>query len=430
MRVLIAGTTYFPNLDGQSVFTVHLAEGLAARGHEVAVLYASGRSETSSRNGVRLEMVRSIELTPLRAGAYFPYLFGARVRGTFERFGPEVLHIQDHYPVSVAAVSEARRRGIPAVGTNHYMPANVEPYIPGAALMRPVLERALWYWMRRLYRRLDFVAAPSQTAVDMLKAQGLRVPMRPVSCGTDLSRFHPDPSVDRRACRIAYGLDPDRKLFIYVGRNDREKRIDVLLRAVRLLNRDDIQLAIAGEGAANNALQLLARDLQLGERARFLGRVPNEDLNQLLNSADAFALAGEAELLSIASLEAMAAGLPVMLADAGALRELVTPGVNGFLFKAGDPQDAARHMALLADQPALRQQMGRASFQRVQPHSMEFTLETYATIYRQVLAEAANKAAARTLEPRPVPRDTQPIRKPDKAVSTAIRQRPGIKHEP
>jgi len=393
MRILIAGATYFPALDGQSVFMVHLAEGLAAQGHEVGVLFTEGPERSAHRNGVRLETVRSLELSRVRAGAYFPYFYAGRVRRVFETFRPEMLHIHDHYPLSVTAVREAKRRGVRTVGTNHFMPANVEPYIPGAALLRPVLDPVLWQWMFHLYGQLDFVTAPSQTAVNMLRAHGLRVPMQAVSCGTDLRRFHPDPSIDRVACRRAYGLDPDRKLFLYVGRNDQEKRIDVLLQAVHLLKRDDIQLAIAGEGAAHNRLELMARELQLGEHVRFLGRVPNEDMNQLLNSADVFALASQAELLSIASLEAMASGRPLLLADAGALPELVTPGVNGYLFRPGDARDAAHYMGLLADQPALREQMGRASRERVQPHGMETTLQTYAALYRQVLDTAASNAA-------------------------------------
>lgn len=428
MRILIAGCTYSPALNGQAVFMVHLAEGLAAQGHDVTVLYPENRTSSSWRNGVRLEAVRSLELSPVRAEAYFPYLFGRRVREVFDSVHPEVLHINDHYPVSIAAASQARQRGIRVVGTTHFVPANVEPYIPGSRFMRPLLDRILWYWMLRLYRHLDYVTAPSQAAIDMLKARGLRLPMRPVSCGTDLERFHPDPSVDRAGLRRAYGLDPNRKLFLYVGRNDREKRIDVLLRAVQQLQRDDIQLAVAGDGAAHNALKHLARDLQLGDRARFLGRVPNEDLNALLNSADAFALASEAELLSIASLEAMASGRPVLLADAGALPELVVPGVNGYLFKPGDPGDAARYMALLADDPALRERMGRASLERVQSHSLDLTVQTYATLYQQVLQGipfVQSRVGQAGLAPRPV----QPLAPSSGKAATAVRRAGEVKRQ-
>ncbi len=428
MRILIAGCTYFPALNGQAVFMVHLAEGLAARGHEVTVLYPESRAASSRRNGVQLEAVRSLELRRVRADAYFPYLFGQRVSDVFDRVRPEVVHINDHYPVSIAALSAARQRGISVIGTTHFVPANVEPYIPASRYLRPILDRILWYWMFRVYRHLDYVTAGSRAAVTMLEARRLRVPMRAISCGTDLKRFHPDPTIDRRAVRRAYNLDPDSKLFIYVGRNDREKRIDVLLRAVQALARADIQLAIAGEGAAHQSLQVLARHLHLGDRVQFLGRVPNEDLNALLNGSDAFALASEAELLSIASLEAMASGRPLVLANAGALPELVAPGVNGFLFKPGDPSDAARYMAQLADDPTLRERMGHASLERVQPHSLELTVQSYATLYGEVL-EGLAAVPAHLPPPKQPTHMTQPVQQAGAGVATAVRPSRGVKHE-
>jgi 1,2-diacylglycerol 3-alpha-glucosyltransferase len=387
MRVLIAGTTYHPALNGQSVFMVNLAEGLARAGHGVAVVFPEARSETRERNGVRLEAQGSLSLQFLHNESYLPLRFGG-VRRAIERFRPAIVHIQDHYPLSAAAVRTARELGIKVMGTNHFMPANLAPYVPGAALIRPLFERALWSWMLRLYQRLDLVCAQSQAAVDLLRAQGLRVPALPVSCGTDLSRFHPDSSVDRAACRRRHGLDPDRPLFVSVGRVDGEKRLDLLIRAMAHVHDPGLQLAIIGDGPAAGELQALVRHLKLESRVSFLGRVPNEDLPGVLNAADAFAMASEAELLSIASLEAMATGLPLLLAEAMALPELVTPGENGYLFRPGDPRDAARAMERLLAERDRWNEMGRASLERARAHSLEVTVERYAGLYAQVLEDA------------------------------------------
>lgn len=94
-----------------------------------------------------------------------------------------------------------------------------------------------------------------------------------------------------------------RTLLISVGRVDREKRLDILIQALVHLGRPDLQLAIAGEGAAAGELHTPVDGLGLRERVRFLGRLRKEELPALLSSADMSALAGEAELLSIASLQ-------------------------------------------------------------------------------------------------------------------------------
>jgi glycosyltransferase involved in cell wall biosynthesis len=322
------------------------------------------------------------------------------VRPVLEAFRPDIVHVQDHYPLSVVTIRVARERGIKAVGTNHFMPANLAPYVPGAALIRPAFERVLWAWMLRLYQRLDLVTAPSQAAVNLLRAQGLRAPALPVSCGTDPRRFHPDASVDRAACRRRYGLDPEGPLFVSVGRVDREKRLDILIHAMAQVEDPNLRLGIIGEGAAAAELQALVRNLKLENRIRFLGRVPNEDLPVLLTSADAFVMASEAELLSIASLEAMASGLPMLLADAMALPELVTPGENGYLFKPGDVREAARAMDRLLAERDRWPQMGAASLERAKVHSVEVTVERYASLYVQVLEEAPALLRSAGGEPR------------------------------
>ncbi|MCL4530207.1 MAG: glycosyltransferase, partial [Chloroflexi bacterium] len=271
------------------------------------------------------------------------------------------------------------------VGTNHFMPENLAPYVPGLSKIKPVYNWILWRWMLEVYNRVDVATAQSRVAAELVRQQGLRIPISPASCGIDLRRFHPDPKTDRRACRLRYGIDPDKVIFLFVGRVDKEKRVDVLLRAMSLLKRDDIQLVIAGQGAASGDFQELAKSLNLGKRARFTGFIPNEDLHVLLNSVDVFAMPSEAELLSIASLEAMACARPVLLADAVALPDLVTPGQNGYLFKPGDAKDAACYMEMLADQRDRWEEMGKVSLEKAQYHSLENTILKYETLYKETL---------------------------------------------
>ena len=122
----------------------------------------------------------------------------------------------------------------------------------------------------------------------------------------------------------------------------------MLIQALHQLKRQDIHLVIAGKGAERQKLMDLTTQLGIERQVRFPGFVPEAEKVDLLNSADVFAMPSEAELLSIATLEAMACGRPVLAARSQALPELVAEGINGYLFEPGDVQDAARKMALLA----------------------------------------------------------------------------------
>jgi len=389
MRILIAGQTYFPAFNGQAIFTRNLAEGLAQRGHQVLVVVPSTPASElhMERNGVQIRRIKSVPLTFLHPDASYALFPGREVRRVVGDYRPEIVHIHDHYPISRAMVIAARRENIKVVGTNHFMPENLTPYIPIPDPLKPGVNWALWNWMLELYQQLDVVTAPSRTAAAIIRHQGLRRKIYPISCGVDTSRFRPDYNLDRNSWRLRYGFDPNRTLFLFVGRVDGEKRLDVLIHAFHRLGRNDIQLGIIGKGAAHGKYNALTEELGLQQLVHFTGFVPSDDLPSLLNSADIFTMPSEAELLSIATIEAMACGLPILAARAQALPELVTDHENGYLFRAGDVVDAARVISLLADHPEHFSSMGRASLKKVKIHSLERTLQSYEKIYELARAK-------------------------------------------
>jgi len=383
MRVLIAETSQYVAFHGQAIFTINLAEGLAGRGHEVLVVAGSecGRAYHACRHGVQVEAIRSLSLRAFHPDSSWPLSPYAPVEKIVAGFKPDVVHIQDHYPISRAVVLTACKWGIKSVGTNHFMPENLAPKI------KPVYNRVLWSWMQETYNRLDAVASPSRTAAHLVHAAGLNQAVFPISCGVDTQLFHRDLAVDRDYWRGHYGIDPERKIFFFVGRVDKEKRLDVLVNAFHLLKREDVQLVIAGKGAALSSIQTLAKKLGLGEKIHFTGFIPNEDLPAVLNSIDVFVMPSEAELLSISSLEAMACGRPLLVARAVALPELVDENVNGLLFSLGDVSEAARCLEWFAAHPERWSAMGAASLEKVQSHSLQNTVCLYEKLYELLLKD-------------------------------------------
>lgn len=391
MRIAIATQNFFQPNNGQAVFAAHLAEGLAGGGHEVLVLAPSprGRAFEESRQGVQVAAIKSIALKPFYSDVFVtPRPLGA-VTARLAAFQPDIVHIQDHFPLCRGVVTAAVEAGLPLVGTNHFLPENIIPFVPvfsQFARSRAWMERYLWRMVLRVFTHVRAATSPTETAAALLRRQGLPIPVQAISCGVDLGRFTPESAVDRGTLRLRYGLDKTGTVFLFVGRVDREKRLDVLLHALHLLQRQDIQLAIVGSGRDLGGLQALARQLQLRDRVVFTGYVPFEDLPPLINSIDIFAMPSEAELQSIATLEAMATGRPVLAADARALPELVESGVNGYLFRAGDPEDAARRMAQLVTERDRWGEMGHAGLRKAQQHALPRTIERYADLYAQVLA--------------------------------------------
>jgi 1,2-diacylglycerol 3-alpha-glucosyltransferase len=390
MHIVISSSTYAPAMNGQAVFTTNLAEGLAKLGHEVMVIIDSRHAKASTTyvHDVQLAELHSISLEKFRPGANFAPFPKREIRQLFSDFQPDVVHIQDHYPSCRGVAGVAIENRVKLVGSNHYIPENLAPYIPLYSTLKPVINWFLWQWMLDLYRRMDVVTAQSIAAANILKQVGLKMPIIPISCGIDTQLYSPNSQVDRESFCHEYGLDPNKIIFLFLGRIDGEKRVDLLLRAMQKIGRNDIQLAVAGHGSVEKRMKRMAQSMHLQDQVKFTGFISTENKPGLLNSVDIFVMPSEAELLSISTLEAMACGRPVLVADALALPELVHEDKNGLMFVPGDVDDLVRRMIELADQSARWAVMGAASREIALQHDLEKIICKYESVYTRVIAEA------------------------------------------
>lgn len=383
MRILFVGQSYYRKDNGQAVFMIRLAEGLARAGHDVMALAPSERlvAQRYCVNGVNVQTVIALHLGHnLNVTAFSD----AAVAQVLDEFRPDIIHIQDHMFLTRTTLPLAKRRHIPIVGTNHFLPANWSNnlYIPRS--VQNVVHRAMWHDMLQVFNQLDAATTPTETAVAILRKQDIRIPVKAISCGVDPTEFYPQPEMDRSVMRRRYGLALDRPVLLYVGRVDREKGLDDLVQAVYQSERSDYQVAIAGKGMYRDMLIEKVADLRIGDRVVFPGYVPGSDLPGLLNSIDAFVMPSAAELQSIATLEAMSCALPILAANARALPELVHHEVNGLLFNPHNPASLASAIVrFLVMRPRWRW-MGEASLEMVQPHQIQNTIQRYVEWYESV----------------------------------------------
>ncbi|WP_262500267.1 glycosyltransferase [Phycicoccus endophyticus] len=168
-----------------------------------------------------------------------------------------------------------------------------------------------------------------------------------------------------------------------MGRLSAEKNVNELLEAAAVLP-PHARVEIVGDGSERPRLEALAEDLGITERVRFLGLVPDEELVRAYRRCTVFCMPGTAELQSLVTMEAMAAGKPVVAADAMALPHLVRPGRNGWLYPPGDVRELADRIAqVLADEPT-RRAMGQESLRLISAHDLGATLGEFERVYADV----------------------------------------------
>lgn len=380
LTVLIAADTYPPHINGAAQFSYRLAKGMAGRGHNVHVLACradDGASFTEFSSEATVHRLRSHGVfTHEYFRICFPWEIKKEISLLFDRVKPDVVHIQSHYMIGEHVLYEAAKRGIRIVATNHFMPENLNPFLPFPQWFKDIIGKISWKDMGKVMGQADVVTTPTPLAAKAMHQHAFLHKVLPLSNGIDSAGYELQPGEV---------IEPHAyPTVLFVGRLAEEKHVDVLINAVSKTPTElNVHLEIVGGGEVRPALEAQAERLGLGERVKFLGLASDDELRETYIKADLFCMPGTAELQSLVTLEAMSASTPVLLADAMALPHLVRDGENGYLFTPNDSDDLAAKITRILQLPAEeRAAMGQASRRMVEPHSIEGTLQTFEDLYR------------------------------------------------
>ncbi len=380
LTILIAADTYPPHINGAAQFSYRLAKGMTGRGHNVHVLACradNGGSFTEFRSEATVHRLRSHRaFTHEYFRICFPWEIKKEISLLFDRIKPDVVHIQSHYMIGEHVLYEAVKRGVRIVATNHFMPENLNPFLPFPQWFKDIIGKISWKDMGKVMGQADVVTTPTPLAAKAMHQHAFLRKVLPLSNGIDSAAYEPRPGEV---------IEPHaHPTVMFAGRLAEEKHVDVLINAVAKTPAElNVHLEIVGGGEVRQPLEALAKRLGLEDRVKFLGLASDEQLREAYIKADLFCMPGTAELQSLVTLEAMSASTPVVLADAMALPHLVRDGENGYLFTPNDSDDLAAKITRILQLPAAeREAMGQASRRMVEPHSIEGTLQTFEDLYR------------------------------------------------
>jgi glycosyltransferase involved in cell wall biosynthesis len=291
---------------------------------------------------------------------------------------PAIIHAHGSKAGLVARVATRFAGSPPTVVTvhNQVLYGNVSP------LMRRVyitLER----WLARRTARIITVSEALRT--ELLDVYGLPGPLvTTVHNGLDLAPFIS--GGDRQASRRRYGIPADAFAFGLAARFAPQKAHDVLVEAaIPVLERDErAWLVLAGDGPLLEPTKTKARASRVRDRILFPGF--ETDVPGLLSALDVYVSPAIAEGLGLATIEAMAAGLPVVSTTAGGTPEVVEDGVTGLLVPPGKAAPLTAALTRMQRDPALRRGMGEAGRERaLSEFAQDRMLERIAAVYGEVL---------------------------------------------
>ncbi len=376
MRILFVADDLYPGFGGQASATQGHIAALLEAGHEIRAIAGAEPSPLEPPPGVLVERLPSWVLANSQTRFAHP-LFG-RLAPHLE--WADVMHANTPTALAAAAVIVAKRKAVPAVLGLHTQIETTELQVP---LVGRFLGLLLRIWYRILFSGADLVVAPTRFAADKARAF-TRSRVEVVSNGIDLSGWPEPKGLDDRGARLADSTAKRR--LLYLGRLSGEKGVGALLPLIGAL-RENYSLTIAGHGPLKQELKTAIEISGLTERVDLRGFVSEEEKRALMAASDLFVMPSPAELQSIATLEAMAAGLPVAAFghDSSAVPGFVHESGGGLVVDPLEPRAQARAIEALLQGSAAVARAARAARAYAVSHDVRASAARLAGLYQELI---------------------------------------------
>jgi len=360
MKLLFVCNLFHPEELGGSRYPLEVCTRLARRGHEVTIV----SSRVSPVPSDHLESVRRVTYPVIRwhpVTTHVSNIWSARrcVAGLLQTEPWDVILLSS-YDVAVGTLFVPEARRTPTVFIYHsrfYHPRiHAQGRERGDLVRWPFIRHSLQTYMRHLerwtFRRVERIVAVSRFSQREINAVDPGSPSRSVviPTGVDTERFVP--AADRAAAKAALGLDPARPLIIGVGRLTPVKRLDRWLHVVAHLPTTlTWQGVLLGSGPEEPALRRQAQQLGIASRVAFAGYVPGAAVHRWMQAADLSLCTSQFENQSLAMLEALACGTPVVGPPVGGIPDTLTAVDQGLVAAEDNIEALAACTQRVLEQP-------------------------------------------------------------------------------
>jgi glycosyltransferase involved in cell wall biosynthesis len=342
-KLLITTDCFLPRWDGIARFLKELMPFLT-REFDVSVLCPKFPGTSPDFRGVH---VHRYPLLKLRFGdIYFSHVRSTDVAAHVR--AADIVFNQTLGPIGAASIAAARKHNTPLVSFAH----SIDWELASRALKygKFIVEVFVKLFARWKYNQCDLVLTPSVGVSDTLSAHGVRTRKIVVPLCVDTQRFRP--ATSKPMAKKAIGIAPQKLVIGFCGRIGREKDLPTLIHAfLRLQHKHDAVLLIVGAGIEEYESK--------NPRIVFSGAVDN--VVPYLQAMDIFVMPSLTETSSLATMEAIACGIPVIATPVGSIPEYVEDGITGFLFARRDVDALAEKLNALLRSPKARETVGTAA---------------------------------------------------------------------
>ncbi|MGE5462332.1 MAG: glycosyltransferase family 4 protein [Syntrophothermus sp.] len=382
MHIAYFTNTYLPVVSGVVRSVQSFRDALSALGHNVFIFAQEDDYEDTEPFIFRYPSLK----LPLPGDIPTALPVSSFVDQLLPKLKLDIIHTHHPFLLGQTAAGKARDLNLPLVFTFHTQYHEYTHYVPiPQEQVQEFLKDRVMNWLREYMRKCQHIVVPSESMRSILvNDYGLVDRFTVIPTGLDIAPYK---DADGNALRAEWGW-PDDKVIISVGRLAEEKNWATLLQAFAHARKEqpNIRLVLVGDGPQAQALQQLAGELGITERVLFAGRVPFEQVPTYLKAADLFAFASVTETQGLATLEAMAAGLPVVAVAASGTQDIVEDGTQGLLVQ-NDPNDLANGIVRLVEKPSLMSRFRSAALRKSRSYDNKRLARKMLKVYEQAIQD-------------------------------------------
>lgn len=390
MRIGIFTDTYPPYINGVSTSIIMLEQALRKKGHSVYIVTVNSEKYSYEDSD------RIIRIPGIPIGIYDYRLTGVyplKAISKIKKWNLDVIHSHTEFGVGTFARIIAKQLNIPLVHTYHTMYEDYVHYITKGYFLTP--GKKIVEYLTKFYcdKTATELIVPTQKAYDLFKEKyKVDRNIHIVPTGIEVERFYKENNqIDKvNELRKKLNIKDGIPIILSVGRIAEEKSVDFLIENhVEILKQNKALLLVIGDGPDLEDYKKLANKLKLEDNIMFTGKVPFEEMHLYYQLATIFVTASRTETQGLTVIEAMAASIPVVVADDESFKTVVIDGLNGKLF-SNKKEYVKSIITLLNDQEVLSRMSKQARITS-ETHSSKYFAEQVLAVYRKAIGPKRKK---------------------------------------
>ncbi len=333
MNIGLFTETYYPEINGVANSVYMLKTELEEIGHNVYVFTTTTPGAPEFEHNVfRVPSLPCILITERRVGLFYQ----PKLASLIKKLNLDLIHTHTEFSLGIFGRIMAKELKLPTVHTYHTIYEDYTHYLTHRKILDKRAKAFVRVFSKICCNTVEQVIVPTEKVKELLLKYSVFREISVIPTGVNLRKFNPGLYLkeDVLALRNQFGIKPEDKVLLYLGRISKEKNIAEIIEAMPdyMRNREQVKFLIVGGGPEIEHLKQVVADRNMTDKIIFTGPKPWDNIGLFYQLGDIFVSASQSETQGLTYIEAMAAGLPVVAKRDKCLEDILEPGWNGYDF--------------------------------------------------------------------------------------------------